>query len=252
MKVLIFLRFVLAWGVNLLTGLVGLVLVLLLGPERAWRLVARSWGRLVLWIEGVHLDVVGEEHFATPGILLINHLSLIDAVYVPALVPRTVKFVIKKELGQIPLWGWALRAGGAVLIDRKDPRGAIASIHEALERLSPGWSVIVFPEGTRSKDGQLQPLKKGAFHLALASRLPMIPMGSAGPLDIVPRGTVLIRPGTVYVTVGEPISTEHWTLETLETHVAEVRAAMLRCIEASERRRQTARGAPAAALVTRE
>jgi 1-acyl-sn-glycerol-3-phosphate acyltransferase len=234
-------RFVLAWGINLLTGLAALLLVLPLGPERTWRLLVRRWGRLVLRLEKVRLDVEGEEHLGTPGILIINHLSLIDAVYVPALVPSTVKFVVKKELGQIPLWGWALRAAGAVLIDRHDSRGAIANIREAIERLPPGWSMIVFPEGTRSPNGQLQRFKKGAFHLALESKLPIIPMGSAGPLDIVPEGTVVIRPGTVYVTVGEPIPTEHWTLETLEAHMAEARAAMVRCIEASERRRQADR-----------
>jgi 1-acyl-sn-glycerol-3-phosphate acyltransferase len=241
MKVVTFLRFVVAWGVNLLTGLLALLLVLPLGPERTWRLLAHSWARLVLWIERVRIDVEGEEHLKTPAILIINHLSLIDAVYVPAVVPPTVKFVIKKELAQIPFWGWALRAAGAVLIDRKDPRGAIASIRDAVQRLPPGWSMIVFPEGTRSRDGQLHPFKKGAFHLAIESRLPMIPLGSAGPLDIVPDGTVLIRPGTVYVTVGPPIPTDHWTLDTLDEHIAEARAAMLRCIESSERRRQAAR-----------
>ncbi|HEX2571482.1 MAG TPA: lysophospholipid acyltransferase family protein [Polyangia bacterium] len=246
MKVILFLviwlRFVVAWGVNLLTGLLALLLVWPLGPERTWRLLAQRWARLVLWIERVRVDVVGEEHLATPAILIINHVSLIDAVYVPAVVPRTVKFVIKKELGQIPLWGWALRAAGAVLIDRKDPRGAIASIRDAVEHLPAGWSMIVFPEGTRSRDGQLHPFKKGAFHLAIESKLPMIPLGAAGPLDIVPDGTVLIRPGPVYVTVGAPIPTAHWTIETMEAHIAEARAAMAGCIEASERRRQADRG----------
>lgn len=240
MRVITFLRFAVAWGVNLLTGLLALLLVLPLGPERTWRLFVQRWARFVLWIERVRVDVEGEEHLKTPAILIINHLSLIDAVYVPAVVPRTVKFVIKKELGQIPFWGWALRAAGAVLIDRKDPRGAIASIRDAVQRLPPGWSMIVFPEGTRSRDGQLHPFKKGAFHLAIESRLPIVPLGSAGPLDIVPDGTVLIRPGAVYVTVGPPIPTDHWTLATLEAHIAETRAAMLRCIESSERRRQAA------------
>jgi 1-acyl-sn-glycerol-3-phosphate acyltransferase len=232
------LRFALAWTVNLLTGAAALLLALFLGPEKTWRLIAQRWGKLVLRLEKVELDVVGAEHMERPAIFIINHLSLIDSVYVPALLPPTVKFVVKKELAKIPLWGWALSAGGAILIDRSSPRAAMRTIRDGVRALPPGWSIVIFPEGTRSPDGNLQHFKKGAFAVAVESNLPIVPIGACGPLDIVPRGSVVIRPGTVHVTVGEPISSEGWTHATLDRHIAECRDAVERNIQASSRRRE--------------
>lgn len=232
------LRFALAWTVNLLTGAVAFPLILFLGPEKTWRLLVRRWGRLVLRLENVQLDVVGAEHLDRPAIFIINHLSLIDSIYVPALLPATVKFVIKKELARIPLWGWAISAGGAILIDRSTPRAAMATIRKGIRALPPGWGIVIFPEGTRSPDGSLQPFKKGAFAVGVESHLPIVPIGASGPLDIVPRGAVVIRPGTVHVTIGKPISTDGWSYETLDEHVAECREAVERTIEASSIRRE--------------
>lgn len=230
-------RFALAWLFTLVVGTLVLVLCLPLGAARTWTLLARRWARGVLWLSGVELNVEGAEHLDGPAVFIVNHQSLIDAVYVPALLPSTTRYVVKRELGRVPFFGWGLRATGNIMIDRRKTRSAIQAIQEGLLHLPRGWSVVVFPEGTRSKTGGLQPFKKGAFQIALELRLPIVPLGAAGQRDIVPSGKVVIRPGAVYVTVGAPLSSEGWTHDTLPEHMAEAHAAVERCMERSERRR---------------
>ena len=231
-------RFGGAWGINAVAGAVSLALTPWLGPARALQTVTRPWAKAVLQLTRVTLDVVGAQNLAEPAILLVNHLSLIDAVYAPALAPKRTLFVVKRELGAIPLWGWALRAGGAILIDRGNSPTAIERLRSAARTLPPRTSVLVFPEGTRSPDGKLQAFKKGAFRFALATRLPIVVMGTAGPLDVVPHGSIAIRPGCLHVTVSAPIPTSDWSEEQLATHMLEVRGTMERCILASESRRE--------------
>ena len=209
-----------------------------------WTTVCHRWGQGTLWLGGVGLDVVGRTNLAGPAVFVSNHQSMIETVFLPTLLPRTVKFVAKKELERIPLWGWAFAAGGAIMIDRKDPQGAVHSIREGVRQLPPGWSVAVFPEGTRSPDGTLRPFKKGAFHIAMAARLPVVPIGIAGSRDVMPKHGRLLRPSTAFVTVGDPIRTEHWRLETLDEHVAEAHAAVRRCMDRSEERRSVSISVP--------
>jgi 1-acyl-sn-glycerol-3-phosphate acyltransferase len=213
---------------------------LIFRPRFMWVTIAPRWARGTMWLGGIHLDVAGREHLRGPAVFVSNHQSLIEAVFLPALLPPTVKFVAKKELERIPLWGWGFAAGGAIMIDRNDPKGAVHSIREGVRQLPRGWSVAVFPEGTRSIDGRLQAFKKGAFHIAMAAHLPLVPIGIAGARDIMVKHGRLLRPGTAYMTVGAPIPTDTWTAETLNQHIAEVRETVARCIETSDRRRAEA------------
>ncbi|MBI5511531.1 MAG: 1-acyl-sn-glycerol-3-phosphate acyltransferase [Deltaproteobacteria bacterium] len=210
---------------------------MLFDPRRMWLTCCRPWARGTLALGGIRIDVVGGDHLAGPAVFVSNHQSTIDVVFLPAVLPRTVRFLAKKELNRVPLWGWALASGGAIMIDRKDPQGAVHSIQEGLKKLPAGWSVAVFPEGTRSQDGTLQPFKKGAFHIAMHAGLPMVPIGIAGAKDVMPKYSRLLRPGTVYLTIGAPIPTGDWQLATIDAHVAEVREAVRACIAASDERR---------------
>ena len=210
---------------------------LIFRPRYMWLTTCSPWARGTLWLGGIHLDVEGRENLAGPAVFVSNHQSMIETVFLPALLPRTVKFVAKKELEHIPLWGWAFASGGAIMIDRKDPQGAVHSIREGVKTLPAGWSVAVFPEGTRSADGSLRQFKKGAFHIAMAAHLPIVPIGIAGARDVMPKYGRLLRPGAVYVTVGRPIPTDTWTLDTLDEHIAEVRSAVAAGMERSTRRR---------------
>lgn len=241
------LRFGLGWLFTLVMGTLAVVLSLPLGGARAWTLCARRWGRSLLWLGRIRLDVEGAEHMDQPAVFIVNHQSLIDGIFVPALLPETTRYVAKRELARVPFFGWGLKATGNIMIDRSRTQSAIHAIQEGLRHLPRGWSVVVFPEGTRSKTGELQPFKKGAFQIAIELGVPIVPLGAVGQRDIVPQGAVVIRPGTIYVTIGAPLSTKGWTHDTLAEHIAEARAAVERCIERSDRRRAAAQatlGAP--------
>jgi 1-acyl-sn-glycerol-3-phosphate acyltransferase len=119
-----------------------------------------------------------------------------------------LRFIAKKQLGQIPLFGWAMRAGRFIFIDRQNAAAARRSIDEAAARIRKGTSVVIFPEGTRSRDGKLLPFKKGGFHLAVNSGAQIVPVAIRGSREIMPRGSLLTRPGVVEFEIGAPIPTE--------------------------------------------
>ena len=239
----IFARYLVAWVYTLVISVCSCLLCILIGPSRMWTLMARPWGRGTLFLLGVKLQIEGAENLRGPAVFVSNHQSLIDVVFMPAILPKTVRFVAKRELLLIPFWGWAFAAGGAVLIDRSRPRQAIEAMRRGLRRLPQGWSLIVFPEGTRSKDGQLRQFKKGAFHLAVETRMPVVPVGMEGARDIVPPDGWLVHGGTVQVTVGQPISTAAWSFDSIDAHVAEGRAAVQACVDLCRARRRDLKGA---------
>jgi putative phosphoserine phosphatase/1-acylglycerol-3-phosphate O-acyltransferase len=187
-------------------------------------------GDLVLGIAGIHLHVLGEEHVWShrPAVFLFNHQSSIDPVLLMALVRRDVTAVAKKELAHNPIVRLAGALADAVFIDRANHEGAIAALRPLVEEaLLRGKSLAVAPEGTRSGTGRLGPFKKGAFRLAMAGGVPVVPIVFRNANDVWPLGTQFMRPGTVDVVVHPPIPTDDWTDETLDTHIAEVRGLYL-------------------------
>ena len=227
---IIFVRFLVAWGYSLGIGALACLLALVIGPQRMWLTICNPWARGTLWLVGVRLHVSGQAHLRGPAIFIVNHESLIDVVFMPAILPRTTHFVAKKSLRWIPLWGWALAASGAVLVDRARPRQALASLRAGLARLPPGWGIIVFPEGTRPSTPRLGRFKKGAFVLAMESGLPMVPIGMVGARAVVPPDGWLVRGGDVHLHVGAPIPTTAWRPDSLADHVATGFAAVEACI----------------------
>ncbi len=101
-----------------------------------------------------------------------------------------VNIVFKKELTRVPIWGWALRYGHFIMIDRSNPRDAMASIERAVQSIRSGHSVILFPEGTRTRDGKLQPFKRGAFSLAVKAGVPVVPVTINNTFGIMPKGSL--------------------------------------------------------------
>lgn len=238
-KVVIFLRFLAGWLFTLFMSTSCCVLMFTVGPRRAWTLCVRNWARVALRIVGIRLVVKGAEHLRGPAVFVCNHASLVDVLIYPALLPAQNKFVAKRELLRIPIWGWAVGRSGAILVDRGNPRAAIKSIREGLRALPRGWSIGVFPEGTRTHDGKLKNFKKGAFHIAIESRLPVVAMGTDGAFDLVPKGAWLVRPGVVYVTVMPPVATLDWTHENVDTKVAQFRSTVQQCMDDAQHRRMS-------------
>ena len=185
---------------------------------------------LTLGIAGIHLDVVGEQHVWShrPAVFLFNHQSSVDPLLLMALLRRDVTAVAKKELASNPIVRVTGALADAVFIDRDDRTGAIAALRPLVEdALVKGKSLAVAPEGTRSGSGRLGPFKKGAFRLAMAGGVPIVPIVFRNANDVWPLGTQFMRPGTVDVVVHPPIPTDDWTDEDLDARIAEVRAQYL-------------------------
>jgi 1-acyl-sn-glycerol-3-phosphate acyltransferase len=145
---------------------------------------------------------------------MCNHSSALDIPLALAALPGTVVFLAKKELFRIFFFGWSLFAMGSVPVDRSNPTKARLSVDQALESLrAKAISLILYPEGTRTRDGQLLPFKKGVFFLALRSRLPLVPMAVQGSFDAMPPGAMSLTHTPIRVTIGQPIETRDLTDE---------------------------------------
>ncbi len=144
----------------------------------------------------------------TPYVFMANHASASDIFSLFVAVPFPVRMIAKKQLGRIPFFGWAMHAGRFIFIDRQNPIAARRSIEEAARRIHSGQSVLLFPEGTRTRDGNMGPFKKGGFHLAIASGAAIVPCGIRGSRAVWPRGSALIHSGAIHIEIGEPISTD--------------------------------------------
>ena len=187
-------------------------------------------GDLSLGLAGIHLNVIGEQHVWShrPAVFLFNHQSAVDALLVMALLRRDVTAVAKKELAANPVVRLVGALADAVFIDRSDSGGAVAALTPLVEgALARGKSLAVAPEGTRSGTGRLGPFKKGAFRLAMAGGVPVVPIVFRNAADVWPLGTQLMRPGTVDAVVHPPIPTTGWTDADLDARIAQVRALYL-------------------------
>ena len=172
--------------------------------------LARWWSRSVTTFAGVKVVI---ENRATlvpeePYVFMANHASSLDIWAVFVAIPRRLRLIAKKQLARIPIFGWAMWAGRFIFIDRGNGVAARRSIQEAGRRIRDGDSVLVFPEGTRTRDGSLLPFKKGGFHLAIRAGVPIVPVALCGTRALMPRGSLLLRAGAIKVIIGQPIPTQ--------------------------------------------
>ena len=188
--------------------------------------LARFWSRAILTAAGVKLTVNTHTQLdpRTPYVFMANHASASDIFSLFVAVPFPVRMIAKKQLGRIPFFGWAMHAGRFIFIDRQNPIAARRSIEEAARRIHSGQSVLLFPEGTRTRDGTMGPFKKGGFHLAIASGATIVPCGIRGSRAVWPKGSPLIHSGAIHVEVGEPISTAGLTDDDRDALLEKVRA----------------------------
>jgi 1-acyl-sn-glycerol-3-phosphate acyltransferase len=206
-------RAVLSLPSFLAATIIGSVISLVFGViDRSGDLVlklCRVWSGVVLGVPGVKVEVRlrGQLDPRRPYVFMANHASMVDIWAMFVGVPIPVRFIAKKQLGRIPVFGWAMRAGRFVFIDRGNAASARRSIQEAAERIKSGQSVAIFPEGTRTRDGRLGAFKKGGFHLAIDSGVEIVPVAIRGTRAVMPPGTPLIRAGVVHLDIGEPIPT---------------------------------------------
>ncbi|MDQ6893427.1 MAG: 1-acyl-sn-glycerol-3-phosphate acyltransferase [Acidobacteriota bacterium] len=207
-------RAALLWaGIGLATLLFGLpaLIAAFVPPRGDWFLrFARGWARTILFMSGVPVRVEGRERLgsletASAVVVVANHESLADILVLLVSLPMQVRFLAKRRVFSVPVLGWSIRAAGFIPVDRGDQRRGAATFEAAMARLQSGRSVIVFPEETRTRTGELLPFKKGAALLALRSGLPLLPVGIAGTRRVLPRDTLLPSAGPAALVIGEPI-----------------------------------------------
>lgn len=203
-KVFAFLNLVIT---TLFLSIVALTVSLFERKGNAIHNIARLWARIHLWICGIRVVIKGTERIQNPPyIFMCNHQSALDIFSLLSSLPLSFRWIAKRELFFIPFFGWAIKRAGYISLDRKNPREALKAIEEAATRIREGLNIIIFPEGTRSKDGKLLPFKKGGFSLAVRSGVPIVPVGIQGTHRLQPKGSFIPKEkGIVYIRIGTPI-----------------------------------------------
>ncbi|MBN1849440.1 MAG: 1-acyl-sn-glycerol-3-phosphate acyltransferase [Deltaproteobacteria bacterium] len=193
------------------------------------RFAARPWAKIILWVSGVKLQVNGKDyiHKTSAYIFMVNHQNYFDIFAVLAGIPADFKFILKQELMKIPLFGQAVRRAGYIGIERSDPKKAITSINGAADKIRKGASVLIYPEGTRNADGQVQPFKKGGFHLALKAGCDIIPVTIVYSNKIVPKGKRRIYHGTIIINIGKAVSIEEYKKNNMDLLIKRVRDTII-------------------------
>jgi 1-acyl-sn-glycerol-3-phosphate acyltransferase len=166
----------------------------------------RAWSRLGLWLAGARLEVASMPALPPgPVVFASNHESALDIWVLFAALPRGFRFIAKQELFRLPIFGWYLSMGGHIPVDRTNRASAVASLRRAGMTVRAGTSLVVFPEGTRSRDGRIQPFKKGPFVVAKEAGVPVIPVAISGSGAITPSKVVAVYPGTIRIAAGDPV-----------------------------------------------
>ena len=192
--------------------------------------VAHLWAKILLSICNIKVKVIGEENIlrGKPQIFMSNHQSDFDILISLAYIPVQFRWIAKKELFSIPVFGAAMRSAGYIEIDRNNREKALQSIDEAALRIRKGKSIMTFPEGTRSHDGEIKPFKHGIFYLAIKSGTPIVPVSIIGSGQIMSKRSLRIKPGQIKLIIGKPIEVKNFDIEKRYELIEMVRNEMIK------------------------
>jgi 1-acyl-sn-glycerol-3-phosphate acyltransferase len=215
---------------TLFHGVVCMVVVLLFGAD-AGNLVAVSWSRLACIVVPIRVKILGRYNYSREKsyVVVANHQSMTDIPVIHGWLGLRIKWVMKKELEKIPVFGPACRSLGCIYVDRADSGAALKSMEQAKNRLfaggkiTGGSAVLFFPEGTRTRDGRLLAFKKGAFRFAMDAGLPVLPITIRNTGQILPSDSLDLSPGEVEIVVHPPVDLSDCTVEALDETVSRVR-----------------------------
>jgi 1-acyl-sn-glycerol-3-phosphate acyltransferase len=212
----------------LLVGPPGMLLAVVFRWKSLLYFLGHTGVRLALLTTGISFRVTGREHvqLGRAAVYCSNHQSNVDPpVLFEALHPR-MHILYKHEIDQIPILARAFRLGGFIPIDRRNREASMRSIENGARSIRAGNSFLIFPEGTRSRSDGLLPFKKGGIHMAILAQAPIVPVAIRGGREAMQKGSWLIRPVTVEITVGPPIETRGLTAEDRDTLITQVRGAI--------------------------
>jgi 1-acyl-sn-glycerol-3-phosphate acyltransferase len=172
------------------------------------------WSKAVLWVSGVKVVVRNPQYVSRTEsrVYVSNHVSWFEIFALATVIDR-YRFVAKKEIQRVPLFGRAAGAVAAIYIERQNRKAAFGSYEKAAERIKGGLNVAVYPEGTRGRSYELRPFKKGPFVLAIAAQVPIVPLISWGSKEVQAKGEIAIHSGTIELTFLEPVETKGLTYE---------------------------------------
>lgn len=189
--------------ITLISGWLVVILSWLVSPRWASRHIARRWARLLAFLTPMPVTLEGGQHVdgSRSCVVVANHVSQFDILALYGWLDLDLKWVIKKELEKLPGIGVGCRKAGHIFVDRKDPAQARQAVNDALHRIRDGIGILFFAEGTRSLDGRLLPFKKGAFRIAVAQGLPVLPVTVIGTGEVLPAKSLRLFPGRARVVV---------------------------------------------------
>lgn len=208
-----------ALGVRLVTGNTRLALGMARWPWAPGMMLLGGWTYEVEGLENVD--------WSRPHFVASNHQSFLDIILLFRALPVNLHFVVKEELSKVPFLAWYIRAMGMIFIDRRNRKRARESVQETGELVAAGKTVLLFPEGTRSRDGEVKRLKSGVLAAAAASSVPVVPVAVDGCREGFPPEKIRIRPAHLKVAVGEPIPTGGYSVDDRRELADEVRESIV-------------------------
>jgi 1-acyl-sn-glycerol-3-phosphate acyltransferase len=209
-------------------GSASLLVSLFDASGRAQHHIARVWGRLSVWCSGSSIEVRGLQNLLNHAVAVYasNHTSYMDTPVLFAALPFQFRILARKELWSWPFIGWYLARSGQIPIDTVNPRATLSSLGMGAKALRAGMPLVVFPEGGRTPDGELQSFLSGAAYLAIRAQVPLVPIRLTGIYDLLPIHTRHFYPGKLVLAAGEPIATEGLHLRQADELTERLKAAI--------------------------
>jgi len=222
--------FIIGWVV-LTTAIFGILAIIISFFTRTGNpvhIIARIWGRSILMVSRVHVSVKGLSNIEPDKsyVYMANHQSNFDIPVLLGYLPVQFRWLAKAELFKIPIFGRAMLGAGYVKIDRFNRKSAFESLNQAAQRMKEGVSVMIFPEGTRSKDGSIRQFKKGGFVMAINSGVPIVPVVLRGTWPIMAKSSLRINRGDVELEIAGPIDTRGYSIESKAELMDKVRSVI--------------------------
>jgi 1-acyl-sn-glycerol-3-phosphate acyltransferase len=219
----------LIWLYTVVFGLVSVPVSLFGDRERILHSFARAWSWMIMKTIFSPVKVTGLDKIDTtrPHVYAVNHASALDIPVLYVYLPFQFRIAFKKELLSYPIVGWHLRRSGQICIDQQNPAGSIGSIRSALKSLKAGMPLVIYPEGGRTPDGEINPFLPGAFFLAIKAQVDIVPVALVGTYELLPMNTYHIKCRPLEMRVGAPISTQGLTGHDMEALSEKVRQSVL-------------------------